>query len=82
MTSPSDYAVHGPDHTHEVSGLAPVAEQDKRFPRRSPNGKRRRPHRPGPDEEDAAPPPHEATDEQTPPASTGEDGEHVVDTLA
>ena len=73
MTSPSDYAVHGPDHAHEVTGLVPVTEQDKRFPRRAPNGKRRRQPRPGPGQEDAVPPPDEAPDEapdgQTPPAA-------------
>ena len=82
MTSPSDYAVHGPDRPLEVPELAPVAHQDRRLPRRSPNGGRRRKRRAEPDETDAATPPDEAPADQTPTASTGDDGRHVVDTLA
>jgi len=82
MTSPSDYAVHGPERPHEVSELTPVAQQDRRLPKRSPNGGRRRKHPAEPDEKDAAPPTDEAPAEKTPPASTGDDGRHVVDTLA
>lgn len=82
MMSPSDYSVHGPDHTHEVPELAHITQQDRRLPRRTPNGARRRKRRTGPNENDAAPPPDEAPDDQTPPESTRDDSEHVVDTLA
>jgi len=82
MISPSDYSVHGPDRPHEVTELAPVAQQDRRLPRRSPNGTRRRKHRTGPNSTNAGPPPDEAPEAQTPPAGATDDGEHVVDTLA
>jgi len=89
MTPASHYAVQGPDHAREVHEPAPVAQQDDRFPRRSPSGgsRRRRPRkeaggsdRPtaGPDAPGPSPGPETAPTPRAP--SDGED--HVVDALA
>jgi len=87
MTASSDWSVRGPDRGREVHEIAPVGHQDKRFPRRSPNGNRRKrgPQHPAADP-DASPAPAEATDDRTDPnadnGSATSSGDHVIDTLA
>jgi len=85
MTSASNYAVNGPDRGREIAETAPISQQDKRLPNRTPPGSRRR-RRGGRDKTSAASslPPDTEPDAPDPtpakPSSNGKD--HVVDTLA
>ncbi len=85
MTSASNYAVGGPDRGREIAETAPISQQDKRLPNRTPPGSRRR-RRGGKGKTSAAAPVPADTEpnvqEPTPakPSSNGKD--HVVDTLA
>jgi len=91
MTASSDWSVPRADRGREIHETAPVAHQDKRFPRRAPGGNRRRREQPPRDSADADAPPPPAADADTDAdarrktdddhgASTGE--EHIIDTLA
>ena len=89
MTASSDWSVPRTDRSGEVHQTAPIAHQDKRFPRRAPAGGRRR--RPREDRhtsgEGQSPGAETGADEvATQPADTNEtvsDGkDHMIDTLA
>lgn len=88
MTASSDWSVPRADRGREIHETAPVAHQDKRFPRRAPPGKRRRQPHAKPGSPDAESPPAEGAGAEATPeredtdetASGGED--HVIDTLA
>jgi len=88
MTASSDWSVPRADRSGEVHETAPVAHQDKRFPRRPGTGNRRRGDQGKPrvpedepaDSEDAG---TEAAGEDRHTNGTDSDGEeHVIDTLA
>ncbi|MFO8014483.1 MAG: hypothetical protein R6X20_14390 [Phycisphaerae bacterium] len=88
MTASSDWSVPRAERGREIHETAPVAHQDKRFPRRAPAGSRRRRDRnPDGTADDDAPPPRDGEADATPEggqtdetASGGDD--HVIDTLA
>jgi len=92
MTASSEWSVPRADRSGEVHETAPVAHQDKRFPRRPGAGNRRRrdqgkPGFPGDAsaEADDAPEAHraEADADDRNAGRTDSDGEdHVIDTLA
>jgi len=90
MTPPSHYAVQGPDHAREVHEPAPVAQQDDRFPRRSPSGGSRRRRQRKETGRSGRPPPTapaipgpRADPESAPTPHAPSDGEdHAVDALA
>jgi hypothetical protein len=81
MSTPSDYAVKGPDGPHEVARPVPVGHGDDHRSKRSPRRSRRR--RKAGTRSDASPPEVDATDD-----GDNSDGDgtgpsnHCVDTLA
>lgn len=90
MSCPNDYAVQGPDRGHEIPELAPIGQQNKRFPNRAPPGAKRRKGQGGraggePDRKaDASDPgadPTEAAAGGPRPRAAGDD-EHMIDALA
>jgi hypothetical protein len=88
MTASSDWSVPRAERGREIHETAPVAHQDKRFPRRAPPGSRRRRERhPQGAPDDDTPPPADAGAETVPEkgdadeTSTGGE-DHVIDTLA
>jgi hypothetical protein len=90
MTASSEWSVPRAERGREIHETAPVAHQDKRFPRRAPAGNRRRRERnPGGSADDDAPVPGdiegeaEAVPEPGSHDETPSDGDdHVIDTLA
>jgi len=90
MTASSDWSVRGPERGREIHETAPVGQHDKRFPRRTPAGNRkRRRHddRQTKPDADAGPAPDATDDDRTDPApnpgaESGGDDDHVIDTLA
>ena len=92
MTASSDWSVPRADRGREIHETAPVAHQDKRFPRRAPGGNRRRREQhpqdapdddnapAGRDTDTAGPPKQRRGTDDTDTAASGED--HVIDTLA
>ena len=88
MTASSDWSVPRTERGREIHETAPVAQQDKRFPRRAPPGKRRRQPHAKPGAPDAESPPAEGAGAEATPKhqNTNEtasgDEDHVIDTLA
>lgn len=89
MSCPNDYAVQGPDRGHEVPELAPIGQQNKRFPNRAPSGARHRKGQGGPaggepDPKTATADPGAASNEAAAggprPRAPGDD-EHMIDAL-
>jgi len=83
MTSPSNCAVGGADHGREIAETAPITQQDKHLPNRTPPGSRRRQRgsrgKPSPA---ALVPDDTDTHEPTLAKPSGDGKDHVVDTLA
>ncbi|MBE3134578.1 MAG: hypothetical protein IMZ55_13995 [Acidobacteria bacterium] len=90
MSCPNDYAVQGPDRGHEIPELAPIGQQNKRFPNRAPAGAKRRKGQggragDGPDRKTATDDPEAAPNEAAaggPRPQAADDDEHMIDALA